>query len=164
MAWCRKCDKPWCDLIIVHYSDGKKCHQTTLHQNINKNKTSSTCWYQSIFSIVSADNLALPGSTAYTDSILINTSCMCIYLRPAWELYHHHMCKCIPTNGYFSARCRHHWQGQVITPHNICGMQLLDPALDTCFWHTSPQLITWLRIETKHEPQVRYGSLFLSQF
>ena len=30
-------------------------------------------------------------------------------------------------------------QGQVITSHNICGMKLIFPVLDTCFWHISPQ-------------------------
>ena len=31
-------------------------------------------------------------------------------------------------------------KGQVITDRSIFGMQLLVPALDTCFWHKSPHL------------------------
>ena len=38
------------------------------------------------------------------------------------------------------ARSRYQGQGQVITSHSICGMLLLVPALDTCFWYASPQL------------------------
>ena len=43
---------------------------------------------------------------------------------------------------YVDSYCRsvHQGQGQVITSHSICGMQLLVPALDTCFWHTSPHM------------------------
>ena len=33
--------------------------------------------------------------------------------------------------------CLFERQGQAITSHNICGMWLLVPALNTCFWHTS---------------------------
>ena len=38
------------------------------------------------------------------------------------------------------ARNRYQGQGQVITSHIICGMQLLVPAPDTCFWHNTTQL------------------------
>ena len=37
-------------------------------------------------------------------------------------------------------RKRYHGQGQVITLHSICGIQLLLPALDSCFWHKAPDM------------------------
>ena len=40
-----------------------------------------------------------------------------------------------------SARSSYQGQGQVITSHSMCGMQLLAPALDICFRYTSPQLV-----------------------
>ena len=37
-------------------------------------------------------------------------------------------------------RSRYQGQGQIITSHKYCGMYLLFPALDTCFWHRSPHM------------------------
>ena len=39
------------------------------------------------------------------------------------------------------ARGRYQGKAHVITSHRYCGMQLLVPALDTCFWHKNPQII-----------------------
>ena len=38
------------------------------------------------------------------------------------------------------ARSRYQGQGHVIVSHNICGMYLFVPALDTCFWYNSPHM------------------------
>ena len=35
----------------------------------------------------------------------------------------------------------HNGHGQVMASHSICGMQLLVPSLDTCFWHASLHMI-----------------------
>ena len=38
------------------------------------------------------------------------------------------------------ARNRYQGQGQVITSHGICGIQLIVPVRDTCIWHTSTHI------------------------
>ena len=38
-------------------------------------------------------------------------------------------------NGDFRARSSYQWQGQAIAAHGICGMQLIVPAFDICFWN-----------------------------
>ena len=35
---------------------------------------------------------------------------------------------------------RNRYQGQVLTSH-ICGMSLLAPALDICYWHNTPDIL-----------------------
>ena len=44
------------------------------------------------------------------------------------------------------ARSRYQGQSHVITSHRYCGMKSLAPVLDTCFWHNTPQLNTWVTI------------------
>ena len=34
--------------------------------------------------------------------------------------------------------CWYQREGLAITPHSICGVSLLVPALDICFWHNTP--------------------------
>ena len=38
-------------------------------------------------------------------------------------------------------KSRYQGQGQVITSHRICGMQLFIFALDTCFWYNTPHMV-----------------------
>ena len=40
------------------------------------------------------------------------------------------------------ARSMYQEQKQIILSHRYCGMQLLVPALDTCFWHPNPDIWT----------------------
>ena len=47
-----------------------------------------------------------------------------------WGLY-------IVTYQECCVRSRYQGQGQVITSHSICGMWLLVPALDSCFWNNT---------------------------
>ena len=47
------------------------------------------------------------------------------------------------TYDYLCARNRYQGRWQVISFHGICGMQLLVPALVTCFWSTNH--IAWLK-------------------
>ena len=46
----------------------------------------------------------------------------------------------IPMYYNVGTRSRYQGQGQVITSHRICGMKLLVPALDACFWHNTPHM------------------------
>ena len=41
-------------------------------------------------------------------------------------------------------------QGQVITSHNICGMQILFPALDTCFWNNTPDIAVYMEYQSEY--------------
>ena len=43
------------------------------------------------------------------------------------------------------ARSRYKGQVETITSHNICGMYLIVPALDTFFWHTVPHFSFHIR-------------------
>ena len=56
------------------------------------------------------------------------------------------------------ARSRYQGQGQVITSHRYCGMQLLNHALDNCFWHTRP------RICEKQNPHISLAIVLLCTF
>ena len=57
----------------------------------------------------------------------------CGILDTLWDLWYIFIAGCY-------ARSRYRGQGQLITPHSICGMYLLVPVLDAGFWHNSPPL------------------------
>ena len=44
--------------------------------------------------------------------------------------------------------------------HTICGMQLLFPALDTCFWCNTPHILVPIKIETRAEISTDYLTIF----
>ena len=113
----------------------------------------------SFMNIISVDALAPGGTRSPTNTTVTSAAnvlilfssntdaCFELYSSYDWVTLLKHIATeirrvltryCHPRNLYVDlcVRSRYQGQGQVIIFHRYCGMQLLVPGLDTCFWHT----------------------------